>query len=393
MTKAMRLLFVIKGLVVRGGGAERVFVDVVNDLAARGHRVDVATFDFAGQELFYELRESIPRHMMGAGAPGVSTPRANLPRICGYVRRLARDLKPDVAVAFMHSTYVPVAVGLAGTGVPLIASEHTASAHFVTRPVQRTLARMAQRMAFAKTVVSSVVYAEHPVSWRSNLRVLPNPVDFSAFAPARQSPPENKRILCVGGLRPEKDQGTLIEAFDRIAAEFPGWTLRLVGDGVERPAIEARIASSRYAERIELPGVIRDVASEYRDAAVVAMPSRYEAMPMVAIEAMASGRPVIGFSDCAGAAALIVDGQNGLLVEPGGDRAGALASGLRLLMGDTELRSAVGSKAPATVEGYSLDAIATQWEDLLAEAAATRSNRSHATASSSGRTKRFEESP
>ena len=371
----MRLLFVIKGLVVRGGGAERVLTQVTGELARRGHHVTISTFDHPGQPLFYEVDPAIRVHMMGASEAGRPTPRSNLIRIAATVRRLVREEAPDVVVAFMHSTYVPVAFGLIGAGVPLVLSEHTAAAHFASRPVQRLLARLAQRMAFAKTVVSQVVHDEHPPQWRRNLHVLPNPVDIDAFAAGRTEVPPGEVILCVGGLRAEKDQKTLIEAFDRVAPDFPGWRLRLVGDGVEREAVEARIAASPYRDRIELPGIIRDVVAEYRAAGIVAMPSRYEAMPMVAVEAMACGRPVVGFADCAGAAALIRDGVNGLLAPVAPDRPGPLADALRLLMRDDDIRQRLGDAAPATVEEYALDAITSRWEDLLDRAAGSRGRR------------------
>ncbi len=364
----MRLLFAIKGLVVAGGGAERVFVDVANALARRGHEVHVATFDKPGQALFYDLDPAIPVHLLGAGDPGVPTPRSNLPKIMFGIRKLARDLKPDAAVAFMHSTYVPVAFGLTGTGVPLVLSEHTSAAHFNERPLQRALVRLVQKRSYAKTVVSDVIRDEHPPHWRNNIAVLPNPVDMDAFRRAQTIEPE-KLILCVGGLRVEKGQDVLIEAFDRIAGDHPDWRLRLVGDGVTRPQIEQQVAQSIHGDRIEIAGVQKDVEGEYARAAIAVVPSRYESLALVAVEAMASGRPVIGFADCAGPAKLIEDGINGLLVDPREDRAGALAEAMDRMIRDAKLRQSMGSRAPETVIEYSADAVLAQWENLLAAAA------------------------
>lgn len=367
----MRLLFIIKGLVEPGGGAERVLAELVNALSSRGYSIDVATFDRPNERPFYSISENVRMHAIEWGDPGRPVPRSTMPMVIGSLRRIAQTVKPDTAVAFMHSTYIPVAFALLGTGIPLIASEHTAAAHFASRPIQRSMTRVAQRMAFAKTVVSQQVYDEHPKGWRKNLYILPNPVDLDSFASAKGKWPSENVIVCVGGLRPEKDQLTLISAFDRVADAFPEWRLRLVGDGSERPAIEARIAASPHRARIELPGVIRDVAAEYANASIIAMPSRYESLGMVAIEAMASGRPVVGFSDCVGAATLIQHRINGLLAEPGANRAQALADTLHVLMADQKLRFDLGANAPATVEHYSLDAIVSQWEQLLIKAAAS----------------------
>ena len=364
----MRLLFAIKGLVIAGGGAERVFVEVVNALAANGHEVHVATFDYAGQQLFYDLDPAIPVYLLGAGEPGISTPRSNMPKIMHGIRKLANDIKPDAAIAFMHSTYVPVAFGLLGTGIPMILSEHTAGAHFNDRPVERALTRLVQRLSYAKTVVSEVIRNEHPAKYHGNLVVMPNPVAMEAFETAQTAQPE-KLILCVGGLRVEKGQDELIAAFERIAPEHPDWKLRFVGDGVTRPQIEAQITASEYANRIELPGVLRDVPAEYAKAAFVVVPSRYESLSMVAIEAMASCRAVIGFADCAGPSALITDEHNGLLVDPGTDRVGALARALGRLIRNPAECAKMGRNAPATIAQYSADMVVGQWEALLSAAA------------------------
>lgn len=363
----MKVLLVIKGLVVEGGGAERVFVDVANSLALRGQEVRVVTFDKPGQALFYDLDPVIPVEMLGAGDPGVPTPRSNMPMIMLGIRRLARRFKPDAAVAFMHSTYVPVAFGLMGTRVPLVLSEHTSAAHFDERPVQRALVRLVQKHSFAKSVVSEVIRDEHPQHWRDNIVVLPNPVDMNAFRQAQSVEPEDL-VVCVGGLRVEKGQDVLVKAFDRIAGDHPGWKLRLVGDGVTRPQIEALVSEAEHGERIELAGVQKDVASEYARAAFCVVPSRYESLAMVAVEAMASGRPVIGFADCAGPAKLIENGINGLLVDPDDDRVSSLAQALDRMIRDGSLRQAMGRRAPESVSEYSADAVLAQWEALLASA-------------------------
>lgn len=368
----MRLLFAIKGLVIAGGGAERVFVEVANALARRGHEVHVATFDKPGQELFYDLDPAIPVHLLGAGDPGVPTPRSNMPKIMLGIRKLAQEVRPDVAIAFMHSTYVPVAFGLMGTGIPLILSEHTAAAHFAGKPLQRALVRFVQKRSYAKTVVSEVICDEHPPEWRGNVVIVPNPVDLSIFARAHAVEPE-KLILCVGGLRVEKRQDMLISAFERVADDRAEWRLRLVGDGVTRPQIEAQVAASRHGGRIEIAGIRKDVASEYARAAIVAMPSAYEALPMAAIEAMASTRPVIGFTDCAGARALIDNGINGLLVEPGSDPVAALATALASLMDDDGHRRTMGGNGTQRVARFGLAQVTDQWETLLSAAAANRS--------------------
>src|SRR5688500_5946806 len=119
----MRLLFAIKTLALPGGGTERVLADLTSALAGRGHAITVLSFDRPGVEPFYTFDRTVRRISLGIGDVGRGTrPGEAIRRVLG-LRRLAREVKPDVAVGFMHSAYIPLGLALVGTGVPVIASE------------------------------------------------------------------------------------------------------------------------------------------------------------------------------------------------------------------------------------------------------------------------------
>ena len=363
----MKIGFTIKSLEGEGGGAERVLASCANALVAAGHDVAIMTFDRPDFDTFYQLDERVERIGLGRNA-NLSSLR---PRDMWPVMKAIRHhfgSGTDVVVSFMHSTYVPAALALVGTGVPLILSEHAAAAHFVDRPAQQAMLRMAQRLAFAKTVVSDTILAEHPPRWRKNVVVVPNPVDIAGFAAAHDQTPE-KLIVCVGLLREEKGQAHLVQAFDMIAGKHPDWRLRFVGDGALRPQIELLINKASHGDRIAMAGMVQDVAGEYARAAFAVVPSRYESLSLVAVEAMASQRPVIGFADCVGPAKLIEDGVNGMLVDPGEDRIASLAAAMDQMITNDAARRAMGTAAPATVQGYAADAVFAKWERLLQAAA------------------------
>ncbi|APE27889.1 glycosyltransferase [Aurantiacibacter gangjinensis] len=367
----MKLLFVIKGLVIEGGGAERVFVDVANAMARKGHDVVIATFDRPEGALFYDVEEDVSVHRLGTGKPGLPTPRRSVAVTMARLRKLAASLHPDVAIGFMHSTYVPMTFSLLGTGIPLVLSEHASLAYFADKPLQRALVNLVHRQSYAKTVVSEAIRREHPAERQARVVVLPNPVAIGQFSANIRATPQ-ARILCVGGLREEKGHDTLIAAFDAIAADHPDWHLRIVGDGATRPKIEALLSTTIHADRIELAGIIRDVMPEYGQAAFTVVPSRNESLSLVAVESMASGRPVIGFADCAGPAALIDDGENGVLVDPGSDRTAALAGAMDAMIRDEDRRQRMGRVAPATVAQFSAENVISAWEDLLHSASKSR---------------------
>src|SRR5690606_34974662 len=102
-----------------GGGAERVFVDVVNGLYQRGHDMAVLTFEPMTAASFYPLDNRTPR-LTSVPLPTKGAPIKALRRL----RQTVVNHAPDVLVAFMPSCYVPLSTALAFSGIPFIASEH-----------------------------------------------------------------------------------------------------------------------------------------------------------------------------------------------------------------------------------------------------------------------------
>jgi len=362
----MRLLFAIKSLAVPGGGAERVLAEVASGLCARGHAVGIVTFDAPKAESFYPLDLSIERYGISIGTPGHPTPRTQLPTGLMRLRSAVTGWAPDVTVGFMHSTYVPLAMALLGSPSRLVASEHAGLSHFKDRIVERLLVSAVWRSFIAATVPSETMWASMPERLRSITHILPNPVDLVQFSNAGPCPePCDPIILCVGRFMEEKDHATLLRAFAQVSPQFPSWRLRLVGDGVLRSSIVELAAGLDIGEKVEMPGVVGRIATEYRRASIVAVPSLYESFGLCVAEALASRRPVVGFSDCLGSLGIAVDGVNSILVEGNGDRVENLSRGLALLMANPALRSSLGEGGPDSVRRFDHDVVLGEWEDFL----------------------------
>jgi glycosyltransferase involved in cell wall biosynthesis len=366
----MKLAFVIKSLTVRGGGAERVLVEVASGLAARGHEVSVVTFHGGDDPDFYPLDPRIERVRLGIGRGDAPSGPVETVRRGIAVRRLIARRGVDAAIGFMHSAFVPLSAALAGTGIPVVASEHIVYGHYASRPLQRVLLWLASGMPAAITAISEEMRRGFPARIARRMTIVPNPVRGAAEVAADPVGGAEKRLLSVGRLDEQKDQATLIEAFARLAPRFPDWRLRIVGEGVLRPRLEAQVAAHGLGERIALPGSTRDIDAEYRSAQAFVLPSTYESFGLATAEALAHGLPVVGFADCPGTNELVVDGLNGLLVS-GAARVDALAEALARLMGDPELRVALGRNAPASMRQFAPERVVEAWETLLASVVAS----------------------
>ena len=126
------------------------------------------------------------------------------------------------------------------------------------------------------------------------------------------------RFVCVGRLCPEKGQILLVRAVRDLIAEHHPLTLRLVGDGPSRQAIEAEIEMHGLKDHIQLLGwqASETVRAEIAEATAFVLPSFAEGLPVVIMEALALGRPVIT-TRIAGIPELVENGTNGWLIAPG----------------------------------------------------------------------------
>lgn len=359
------LFFCIKSLTI-SGGAERVFVDIVNGLTARGINVAVVTFDKRDATAFYPLSDGVDWIRLGIGnARQAARPIETLKRVLA-LRRILKLSPKAVYVAFMHSAYLPAGVASIGTNATIVGSEHIVPQHYESDFMQRAYLRLAPSIVDVFTGVSQSVRSLFPEPLRSQMVVVPNPIslDVDGRADPIGTAPGSKTLLSVGRLSKQKDYATLVDAFAIVAARYPDWNLRIVGDGPMRRSLEQQIQRHGLATRICLVGTTTNVGREYRAAQVFVLPSLYESQGLSAVEAIAHGLPVVAFEGCSGLSDFLVDGVNSVLVH-GKDRIEALASVLDSLMKDGRMRASLVAPNSIDLRANDLEAVLDQWVELL----------------------------
>jgi glycosyltransferase involved in cell wall biosynthesis len=245
-------------------------------------------------------------------------------------------------------------------GIPYVVSVHGLDA-YSDRQAGRFIGRLCARVSrwvynTAECVICVSKRVEDRVRERTggNARteVVYNGVDSEFFSAAEN---QGETLLSVGNLTPIKNHELLLRAFAAIAANFPDLQCEIIGDGPERRRLE------RLADRLNISGRVfflgrqtrTQVAEAIRRCAVFALPSRYEALGCVYLEAMACGKPVIACRG-QGIGELIEHGSNGWLV--GSDSLDEMVSTLNLLLANSELRERMGRVARATmVNGFTLE--------------------------------------
>lgn len=214
---------------------------------------------------------------------------------------------------------------------------------------------------YARSQVMGLVTTEH---W-DKLRVVHCTVDVERFRPVdRAERGRSLEILNVGRAVPEKGQALLIEAVAELIGRGADPRLTIVGDGPELSKLRALAARLGVSGAVRFAGAVgqEEILSYYGRADVFAMPSFAEGIPVVLMEAMATGLPVVATS-IAGIPELISDGEAGFLVAPG--RVDELATALERVAAATPgERAALGRAGRAKVEAEF--AIAPVADQLLA---------------------------
>ena len=180
-------------------------------------------------------------------------------------------------------------------------------------------------------------------------------------------------VVAAGRLVGRKGMGRLVRAFAPVAGRHPDWELRIYGTGKLEERLRERIDALGMTDRIRLMGHTDDLPTAFAEAAVFASASRAEGFPMVMLEAMSTGLPLVSFDCPRGPADIIDDGSNGLLV-PNKDVA-ALTAALEAVVSDDDRRRAMGAQAHADSAAYVVDRIAASWERLILELGAPESSR------------------
>jgi glycosyltransferase involved in cell wall biosynthesis len=229
------------------------------------------------------------------------------------------------------------------------------------------LARDATVQRAAHVVSPSSFMAELAVSWGvpvERVTVLPNPAPSRDEADAVELD-ARPALLFAGRLTPAKDLCVLLRAL----VDVPDAVLTLVGEGADRPSLEALVSDLGVDARVRFLGTRprAEVLGLMAAADAVVLTSAWENFPHGLVEALAMGTPVIA-TRVGGVPEIVADGENGLLVPPGDPQ--AFAAAVNRFFGDGELRSRLRGAAATSVARFDQDVVYGRLEQILAEAAA-----------------------
>ena len=344
-------------------GAEVMLLGLMAEQRRQGVEPQLASIGTpdAGEKVL----EREARRQGTAVIPFRMTAGPNLPgacRILGYAKSAGVD------VIHSHGYKGNILLGLIPGWLrpaPMVTTVHgwTAGCGFSRMKLYELMDGVALRFVERVVVVSNAALA-HPrlrsIS-RERVRVVPNGIPDPASAAPPSDPvlarfmAQRPTISAAGRLSPEKGFHHMLDAFSLLLGEGYDAQLVIFGEGGERAALEERVAALGLVDRVRLPGYVPDLGNFLPLSRLFAMSSLTEGLPMVLLEAMRSGIPVVATS-VGGIPELLQCGDTGVMVPPA-DPA-ELARGMAWTLKEVEAASAKAKRARALVaERYSVRAM------------------------------------
>lgn len=360
-----RITFVIEALTV--GGAERMVVDLANELSSRGNHVHVICLTTMG-----ELAESLSSDV------GLVTlnkkPGADL-SIIKRLRKTILDQQADVVNSHLWTANLWTRLAMARTPVPVIVTEHNRDvwkkAH--NRAIDRILSRFTAKL-IAVSRDTANFYRQDVGVPDSLVQVINNGVDTERYSKGdgtaiRQQLAPNGEFLVgtVGRLAVQKNHVRLVETAAMLKSLELTLHVVIAGDGPERKNTEDAISDNNVTGCVTLLGERSDIPDLLSALDVFVLSSDREGHPLSALEAQAAGTPVV-LTDAGGSAdAISGSGENcgGLLVEKSPE---ALAAALKELADDRARLAKMGSFAASyALEHFDKQTMINCYSDLFEE--------------------------
>lgn len=372
----MRILVLIHEFPPIGGGGGRVAQDLCQGFAKNGHEVKVLTADLDGVvDSPLELGFSVVRLSSGRREAFL----ADLWAMGGFIfagfwaaRKIIKLWPPDLIHVHFAVPAGPIAWLLYKLkNIPYILTTHLGDVpggapektarwfrwiHPFIPPIWNNAARVVAVSEYTRQLALK--------QYSANIAVIPNGVDIEKFRPQVLVQNRVPRIVFAGRFMEQKNPFQLVRVLSKLKAF--SWECVMFGDGPLFSKVKAEISKQQLENRIQLRGWVdpNDVIAEFAQSEILFMPSRSEGLPVVGVQAMASGMAIVA-GNAGGFIDLVKPGENGFLYDPE-DTAG-MCEGLSALLLEPERLLNARRKSLAFSENFDLQTIVSSYVQLFEE--------------------------
>lgn len=376
----MNILTVIHEFPPIGGGGGQIARDLAVALAKRGHQLRVISAAF-GNLPECEMQEGIEiirlrSHRTQAYRAGFPTMAAFILAANRYCMRM-RDFTPDIIHAHFAVPGGPAVFPYAQQrkisyvltvhlgDIPGASPEKTGKWFRFVYPFTHSFWKKASRVVAVSEFSRSLALKSYQVP----IDVIPNGIDYESIHNPTLEQHSPLRIAFAGRFVPQKNLPVLVEALAEV--KELDWQCKLLGDGQDRPQVEALIHEKGLQNKISISGWVKpqQVVEAFHHSDVLFLPSLTEGLPIVGIQAMASGLALL-LSDAGGNREIVTENENGYTRSPHDVQGyGEL---LRKLISDPQLVMRLRRNSLEMAKRYDIALVAAQYEAVFNEALKSR---------------------
>lgn len=364
----MRILIMVHNLT--GGGAERVAALWVTGFVERGHEVGLVLSTNRADEQTYPIPDAVKRYMISSWIANKLYRKFGLEDYyIKHLRNVVEDFCPNVIIGVLLPWAEWARKATVEMNIPIINTEHNALDLPPYAPQKRKdnlVKRFKLDNQYSHVTVLTQADKNVVEGRLRHISVLPNPL---AFKPASTLPKKENVILAAGRLDIWHIKGfdLLIEAWGKIAKDYPQWKLLIAGKDKNNAQsyLQTIAHKAKIGEQIVFLGFQNDLMPYYQQSSVFVLSSRYEGFGMVLIEAMSQGCAPIACDYKGRQREIITSDEEGVICPV--DDVDALASAIRRMVEDETYRHNIQQNAIERSRHYCLSNIMDKWEKILNE--------------------------
>lgn len=354
----MKILFLC-GDMNRSGGTERAAALIANGLARSGFDITLLSI-YGGSKPFFDVLPTVELDALFS-TPGRFLKR--YPLIIWRLRKAIIDKKIDVLIDVESMLALVSIPAITGLGLRHICWEHfnfNVNLGKKGRTVARHLAARFCDDILTLTERDKSMW-QRGTKLKAAIRSIPNPSPFRIQA--AEYPIDSKTVIAIGRPIYQKGYDLMLCAWRLASTKAEGWKLRIIGCGDEEEEKLKELCINLGIEAsVELVPATNNIAKHYSDAAIYCLSSRTEGLPLVLIEALAFGLPIVSF-DCDTGPREVLAGCGIDLVPQGNIE--ALSESLLELMNDPAKRLMLSGLAKVRAKDFQPEKIMSQWMELL----------------------------
>ena len=376
----IRLAYCIPSL-DHSGGMERVLTTKANYLAEKmNYDVNIIVTDDKGTKPYFPLSEKIRIIQLDVNIDNLWQyplwKRLYLYyiKMKDYKRKLdicLCSLKPDITISLLRreiNFLSKIKDGSAKIGEIHFGRYKYREANFGFLPnyankfiTNRWMAQLDKKVKLLDRFV--VLTHEDATYWKglANLMVIPNPITINNN---QHSDCTAQKAIAVGRYTYQKGFDLLLSAWKEVHKKHTDWQLTIYGSGNKEAYIN-KVKELGIENVVNCEGPVNNITEKYLESSIFILSSRFEGLPLVLMEAMATGLAPVAFACPCGPKDIINDGENGLLCSNGDTE--ELALKICSLIENDSMRIEIGRKAANSINNYSLDNIMHQWDVLFQE--------------------------